>query len=223
MKKKARTKGMALVLALMMLITSLVWIPSDEVKAASSNVYINPYSATVVTYKTGDGVSKNWSVISIMGCSKKSEIKNLKCSNKNMSVEKQNGYLVVYFGDKAQKATITCTVKGVKLKTTLTVKKYSNPASSIKFGKKNLTSQFKNNTVYHKRGTNFNNQNLQVNLKNGWKITSIYISNGNKRQNIQVNAAKFSKKITLKGKNSYCYIYCKNDKTKVSEVLSITY
>ena len=53
MKKKARTKGMALVLALMMLITSLVWTPSDEVKAASSNVYINPYSATVVTYKTG--------------------------------------------------------------------------------------------------------------------------------------------------------------------------
>ena len=62
MKKKARTKGMALVLALMMLITSPVWIPSDEVKAASSNVYINAYSATVVTYKTGDGVSKNWSV-----------------------------------------------------------------------------------------------------------------------------------------------------------------
>lgn len=140
-----------------------------------------------------------------------------------MSVEKQNGYLVVYFGDKAQKATITCTVKGVKLKTTLTVKKYSNPAGSIKFGKKNLTSKFKNNTVYHKRGTNFNNQNLQVKLKKGWKITSIYISNGNKRQNIRVNAAKFSKKITLKGKNSYCYIYCKNDKTKVSEVLSITY
>ena len=82
MKKQTRTKGMALVLALMMVITSLVWFPTDEVKAASSNVYINPYSATVVTYKTGDGVRKNWSVISIMGCSKKSEIKNLKCSTK---------------------------------------------------------------------------------------------------------------------------------------------
>ena len=30
MKKKAKTKGMALVLALMMLITSLVWFPTDE-------------------------------------------------------------------------------------------------------------------------------------------------------------------------------------------------
>lgn len=49
-----------------------------------------------------------------------------------MKVSAKDGYIRVDYGKKAGKATITCTVKGVKLKTTFTVKKYTNPVSSIK-------------------------------------------------------------------------------------------
>ncbi len=63
-----------------------------------------------------------------------------------MKVSAKDGYIRVDYGKKAGKATITCTVKGVKLKTTFTVKKYTNPVSSIKIGSKNYTSSFAKNT-----------------------------------------------------------------------------
>lgn len=51
-----------------------------------------------------------------MGCSKAKEIKNLKSSNKYIKVAPRDGYIRVEFGKKAAKSTITCTVKGVKVK-----------------------------------------------------------------------------------------------------------
>lgn len=222
--KKFAQKVIAFMLVAAMIITAGVFAPTDEVQAANSKVYINPFSATVVTYKPGDGVSENWSVISIMGCSKKSEIKNLKSSNKNMRVEKRDGYVVVYFGDKVQKTTITCTVKGVKLKTTLTVRKYVNPAKSIKIGKTNLTSKFKTTDICRKNGKTYKNQTLSVQLKSGWKINYVSVrNNGKTKQYNKVNSAKFSKKITLKGNDSYVLIQCVNAKTKVTENLHFTY
>jgi len=222
--KKFAQKVIAFMLVAAMVITAGVFAPANEVKAANSSVYINPFSDTVVTYKPGDTTTKNWSVISIVGCSKKSEIKNLKSSNKNMKAEKRDGYVVVYFGDKAQKTTITCTVKGVKLKTTLTVKKYSNPAKSFKIGKTNLTSKFKTTNIVKKGGKTYKNQNLSVQLKSGWKINYVSVYNGGKtKQYSNVNSAKFSQKITLKGTDSYVLVQCVNEKTKITENLHFTY
>ena len=72
--KKITQKVITFLLVAAMVVTAGVFAPTKEVQAAS-NVYINPFSATVVTYKTGDTTTKNWSVISIVGCKKKSEIK----------------------------------------------------------------------------------------------------------------------------------------------------
>lgn len=222
--KKFAKKVIAFMLVAAMVITAGVFAPTDEAQAASKSVYINPFSDTVVTYKPGDGISSNWSVISIVGCNKKSEIKNLKSSNKNMKAEKRDGYVVVYYGDKAQKTTITCTVKGVKLKTTLTVKKYANPAKSFKIGKTNLTSQFKTTNIAQKAGKDYKNQTLSVQLKSGWKIGYVTVrNNGKTKQYNNVNSSKFSKKITLKGTDSYVIVQCINAKTKVTEYLHFSY
>lgn len=222
--KKFAKKVIAFMLVAAMVITAGVFAPTDEAQAASKSVYINPFSDTVVTYKPGDGISSNWSVISIVGCSKKSEIKNLRSSNKNMKAEKRDGYVVVYYGDKAQKTTITCTVKGVKLKTTLTVKKYENPAKNFKIGKTNLTSQFKTTNIAKKAGKDYKNQTLSVQLKSGWKIGYVTVrNNGQSKQYNNVNSSKFSKKITLKGTDSYVIVQCINAKTKVTEYLHFSY
>ena len=118
--KKLSKKVIAFALAVVMTLTAGAVAPQGnvEVQAASGRVYVNPYSATVVTYKPGSALSRFSSVISIMGCSKAKEIKNLKSSNKYIKVAPRDGYIRVEFGKKAAKSTITCTVKGVKLKTT---------------------------------------------------------------------------------------------------------
>ena len=130
--KKLSKKVIAFALAVVMTLTAGAVAPQGnvEVQAASGRVYVNPYSATVVTYKPGKDVNTFTSTISIMGCNKAKEIKKLKSSNKNIRVAARDGYIRVEYGKKEAKSTITCTVKGVKLKTTFTVKKYTNPCKT---------------------------------------------------------------------------------------------
>lgn len=221
--KKMCKRIIAFTLAMVMVLAAGLLAPQSaaEVQAASK-VYINPYSSKVVTYKPGDGVSKYTSVISIMGCSKKSEIKNLKSSNKAVvKVTAQDGYIRAQYGNKAGKATITCTVKGVKLKTTLTVKKYSNPCSTFKIGSTNFTSKFNKDDSYVQKKA-FKNQTLNIKLKSGWKITTLSVYNGKTTKRYTVNSSKFSKKITLNGSYGVIYVNLTNTKTGISECLSFT-
>ena len=162
--KKLSKKVIAFALAVVMTLTAGAVAPQGnvEVQAASGRVYVNPYSATVVTYKPGKDVNTFTSTISIMGCNKAKEIKKLKSSNKNIRVAARDGYIRVEFGKKAAKSTITCTVKGVKLKTTFTVKKYTNPCKTFKIGKTNLLSKF-NKMMYLERTRHLKNKNWTSN------------------------------------------------------------
>ena len=192
--KKLSKQLIAFALVLVMTVTAGAVIPQGmvEVQAASGRVYVNPYSATVVTYKPGSALSRFSSVISIMGCSKAKEIKNLKSSNKYIKVAPRDGYIRVKFGKKAAKSTIPCTVKGVKLKTTFTTNKA------------------------------FKKQKLDIKLKSGWKISSVHVTSGTgSYNNYRVNKSSFSKKITVSNNYGYIYVYCYNEKTKVSECLQI--
>ena len=89
--KKLSKKVIAFALAVVMTLTAGAVAPQGnvEVQAASGRVYVNPYSATVVTYKPGSALSRFSSVISIMGCSKAKEIKNLKSSNKYIRLHRE--------------------------------------------------------------------------------------------------------------------------------------
>ena len=202
--KKLSKKVIAFALAVVMTLTAGAVAPQGnvEVQAASGRVYVNPYSATVVTYKPGSALSRFSSVISIMGCSKAKEIKNLKSSNKYIKVAPRDGYIRVEFGKKAAKSTITCTVKGVKLKT-------------------NLLSKFNKNDVLRTNKA-FKKQKLDIKLKSGWKISSVHVTSGTgSYNNYRVNKSSFSKKITVSNNYGYIYVYCYNEKTKVSECLQI--
>ena len=218
--KKLSKKVIAFALAVVMTLTAGAVAPQGnvEVQAASGRVYVNPYSATVVTYKPGKDVNTFTSTISIMGCDKAKEIKKLKSSNKNIRVAARDGYIRVEFGKKAAKSTITCTVKGVKLKTTFTVKKYTK---TFKIGKTNLLSKFNKNDVLRTNKA-FKKQKLDIKLKSGWKISSVHVTSGTgSYNNYRVNKSSFSKKITVSNNYGYIYVYCYNEKTKVSECLQI--
>lgn len=210
-------KVFSTMLALVIVITTImVSTPFTVVtEAANKEIYVNPYSKRVVTYKPEGDTRDNYTVISIMGCNKKSEIKNLKSSDKSVTLEKQDGYIVAYYKNKAVKATITCTVKNVKLKTTLTVKKYSNPLKTLKIGSKNYTSKF-NKTDEFELKSAVKNQKLSVQLNKGWKITLVSIYN-NKSKYYNVDGNKFSKKVSLGKGYSSVYITCENEKTGVEE------
>ena len=177
--KKLSKKVIAFALAVVMTLTAGAVAPQGnvEVQAASGRVYVNPYSATVVTYKPGKDVNTFTSTISIMGCDKAKEIKKLKSSNKNIRVAARDGYIRVEYGKKEAKSTITCTVKGVKLKTTFTVKKYTNPCKTFKIGKTNLLSKFNKNDVLRTNKA-FKKQKLDIKLKSGWKISSVHVTSG---------------------------------------------
>lgn len=219
--KKMCKRAIAFTLAAIMVLTTVLLLPQSaaEAQAASKKkAYINPYSAKVVTYKPGDGVSTYSTVISIVGCSKASEIKNLKSSSKAIKVTAKNGYIRAEYGNKAAKATITCTVKGVKLKTTLTVKKYTNPCSTLKIGKTNFASKFKKTDLY-RQSKAFKNQTLNIKAKSGWKITGVSVQNNNDYKSYTVNSSKFSKKITLNKGYGTLRIYFKNTKSGLEECL----
>lgn len=127
MKKKLTAILMSLTLTATMIST----VAPTTVDAASSSVRINKGSANkVVTYRTDDKKTRYSTTIKINGCTKKSQIKKLKSSNKNIKVTACDGYIKAVYKDKTAKATITCTVKNKKLKTTLTVKKYNKPKTS---------------------------------------------------------------------------------------------
>lgn len=210
-------KVLSIVLMTAVIVTSLVFAPQSaaEVQAATKPYFIakNP----VLTYKTGDAYSRYYTMLSIAGCTKKSEIKNLKSSNKKVQVEAKDGYVVAYFGDKALTSTISCKVNGTKISTKLTIKKYSNPFSTFKIGSANFTSKFNKDDEYRQK-KDFKKQTLNIKVKKDWIITSVSVYSDGSSNTYRVNKSSFSKKITLSGKYSATiYVYVKNAKTGVSE------
>lgn len=217
--KRTWKKVVAFALVFVMAMSAGLLMPqgTDKVQAAEQ-VYINPFSDKVVTYKPGDNIKEYYTVISIVGCSKKSEIKNLKSSNKNIKVEPQNGYIECKYGDKAGKTKVTCTVKGVKLSTTLTVKKYTSPLKSFKVGNKDYTAKYKNSDKYYQT-KDVKNQKVSIAVKSGWQITGLHIYDGKDTTYSYPRSSRVSRKVTLKGSYAYVSATIKNQKTGVREYI----
>lgn len=221
-----RTAAFLLALTLLLTADTLFLSKPAEVSAASSDPYINPFSDNMVlTYKPGDKTKYPQgyrTVISIGNCSKASQIKNLKSSNKNIKVEAKDGYIRAYYGYKEAKTTITCTVNKVKLKTTLTIKKYSNPLKTFKIGKTNYTSKYKNTDDY-KDNKSYKKQKMVLETNKNWVIRSVSVYSGSNTLSYRPSSTKLSKTVTLNPKNyDNVYIYLYNSKTKVSECLTYT-
>lgn len=203
--------------------TLLSPIGAERAMAADGEVYINPSSPRVATFKPGDGVEEYRAVITIMGCTAKSQIADLKSSNKDMPVEARSGYLVVRYGDRKGKATITCTVKGVPLSTTFTVKKYENPLNGFSIGKKRCEALYdKTDSATIKK--TFRGKALSLKAKKGWVIRSVVVYNGLTAQTQtwrNLNAATFSKKVTLTSAYGSVSVTCYQEKTGIQETLQL--
>ena len=227
--KKVTKRVLAAFLTLAMVFTLLA-VPATSMKnvSAAEEVGINPYSELT---KSMTPEEQKWAasgttltgVISITGTTKASQIKKLKSSNKNMKVSAQaaaSGYIRVEY-KKPGKTTITCTVKGKKLKTTFTVKKYSNPVKTLKIGSKSYTSKF-NKVRIASSAKKISKKTLNIKAKKGWKIAWVSVYNGSSKF-YTVNKTSFSKKITLNKKGGYVMVKLTQKSTGLNESLQLYY
>lgn len=227
--KKATKRLLAAFLALAMVFTLLA-VPATSMRnvSASEKVGINPYSDRTVSMTpeeqkwAASGITLS-GVISITGTTKASQIKKLKSSNKNMKVSAHaaaSGYIAVEY-KKPGKTTISCTAKGKKLKTTFTVKKYSNPVKTLKIGSKSYTSKF-NKVRIASSAKKISKQTLNIKAKKGWTIDWVSVYNGSSKY-YTVNKKSFSKKVTLNKKGGYVMVKLTQKSTGLSENLQIYY
>lgn len=216
--KKPFKKIIAVVLAMAVVLGSVLAAPqgTTEVQAATTPRFTS--TRYVTTYMTGDQYSKYYVTLSIVGCDKASQIKDLKSSSKYITLEKKDGYVKAYFGDRAVKATISCKVNGKKISTVLDVRKYANPVKTFKIGKTNYASKFKNVDTYRQKKA-FKKQKLSITMNKNWKINSVSVYNGSSSSSWTVNSNKFSKTISLTNSYAYVRVYCTNSSTGVSEWL----
>lgn len=222
MKKMAK-RIMALVAVVAIVFTMGISLPQTAAEVQAATVpRVNPYSVNKVdTYKPGS-TRKQWTTtISIVGCEKASQIKNLKSSNPSVvKVKAYNGYIQVTYGKKAGKVKVSCTVKGQKLSTYFTVKKYVNPLSTFKMGKSNLTSKFSKDDAYRQKKA-YKNQTLSLKAKSGWTIRTVIVYNASKSKVYKVNKSSFSKKVSLDSSYGYAVATCYNSKTKITEYITL--
>lgn len=207
------------------LIAAMIFIMGAAFPSQAASVRISPNTVNQIrTYKpiskSGD---PNVGAIIIEGCTKKSQIKKLKSSNPSIvKVTARDGYIDLKFGKKTGKVKITCTVKGKKLSTYYTVKKYTNPLSTFKIGNKSFVSKFNKTDVYTQK-SGHKNKILKLKAKKGWKIQSVMVLNTAPGVKFyKVNKSSFSKKITLNAgvhSSGEIQVAMYNSKTKVSELV----
>lgn len=203
LRKIVRKSGVAA--AALLLAFALTFIPVIGTQAEAASVCIEKSSRDMIcTYVPGRSSQTNWAQIYISGCTSESQIKKLKSSNKSVKVEAGPCYIRVNYANKAVKAVISCTVKGKKLKTTFTVKKYTNPMSTFKIGGKNYTSKFKSkNTYYYNSKIKFSKKKLIIKAKPGWIIQGVFVINGSSYKEYKnINKTTWTKTISLTGKGS---------------------
>lgn len=184
------------------------------------DIYFSKSNNTTVFYNPYNNYTINTTFLNIEGSNDKSDITKLKSSKKDIKLEACDGYIIVRYGNKSQKTTITCEVKGVKLKTTLKIIKYRNPFKSIKLGGRDYTKGFnKNLYIYTKK--KYKNNTLAIKCKSGWKIRSIkYTKQGSKHlvnKYYKMCSSTVSKKAALYVKGSEISICAENKSLGIRE------
>ena len=199
--KKTVTKRIALLLAAICFLAAL-WMTPGTVQAASSKtVYWNPKSLFAGTWKPDDSVNEYYGVISIMGCTSKDQIKDLKSSDKSIaSVTAHDGFIMVKYGNKSGTVTISCRVRKVDLTHKFRVRKYTNPFSRFKLAGKGMKKRFNTNVQYTVKEKYYQNI-LNLKVKDGWKIQTVVVENGKaKKKEYKVNASTFRERVNMTSK-----------------------
>ncbi len=163
--------------------------------------------------------------IPIYGLTKKSQVKSLKSSNKNVAsvtVNKYPGDKDVLFTVEPKKpgnATISIKVEyGKKTKTLkykVTVKKYVNVSTSFKIGSKDVASKFQKEMFASTRNPK-KKEKISIKPRKGWELRAIRLSTKSGKQTTIAN----NKKVNLK-KYSQIYVDFDNVKEGFSSTLVV--
>ena len=228
--KKSLKKISSLVLTFAVLLTGILFVPQAGSAAEAAAVYYLPSSyKNMVFYAAPDDLPATFVTLRVCrkGSSKKprpSSIQALTSSDSSIARPyiNKDGDIRVYFFKKAGTADITFQIGSQKLKSTITVKNYSNPLRSFKVGKKNFTSRFQSATecnYFH--SSTLKNQLVSAKAAKGWKITSMKLQYGSGSYEISsCSKSSFAKKVTFDGDLDYVTFTMRNTKTKAYVTLT---
>ena len=220
--KKIMKKSLSLVMALAVMITGVLVIPTAGNKAAAASPSF--YGNQTVYYETNSPYT-TWKVnVPIFNCTKATQIKNLKSSNTSIAkVKAKPGSVDVYYYKKAGTVTISCKVGSKKISTKVTVKKYSSPIKQMKIGSTDVTSKFKGcfeDYWYHTKS--FKNQKVTLKAKSGWQIYSVFVSTDSKNfSKYRINKSSYTiPKLTYNGRFDSVWVTYQK-KSNPSEIVEV--
>lgn len=228
--KKLLKKFSSLALTFAVLVTGILFVPQAGSDAEAAASYYLPSSyKNMVFYSAPDDLPATFVTLRVCrkGSTKKpkpSSIQSLASSDSSIARPyiNKDGDIRVYFFKKAGTADITFQIGSQKLKSTITVKNYSNPLRSFKVGKKNFTSRFRSATEYNYfHSSVLKNQTVSAKAAKGWKITSMKMQYGSGSYEINsCSKSSFSKKVTFDGDLDYITFTMRNTKTKAYVTLT---
>ncbi len=217
--------------------TTVLVTPPVEAEAAGKMAY-DKKCTVYLSDKSGKSSGYGYDSIDINNPSEKIKKSKTKSSDTSIvkidSVENDGDCSTIYFhAKKAGKATITFYVGSKKCTTKITVKKYTNPAKTIKISGVN-----KGNNIACKFKTKYGIKNislpkttkkakLKVKAASGWKLTNVYVwDTTNAKLVLSKNYSKGTSKQkcyslgTLKKSHPYnVFLYFKNKKTGAYQYL----
>ena len=222
--KKVWKKTISLTLAFVILFTGMLFAPQTASTAEAASAYYLPSAyQNMVFYCVPDDLPATYVTLKVYkkGTYKKpkaSYIHSLSSSDPSIArpyIDK-SGDIRVYFFKKPGTAAISFQIGKQTLTSTITVKKYSNPFSRFKVGKKDFTTRFRSSTECNYFHTaDLKNQAVSLKAAKGWKISSLRIQYGT--ASYVINSCRklsFSKKFTFDGAADYISVTMYHGKTK---------
>ena len=225
--KKVTKKLVSAVLTLVMALSIIVAVPAKETKAAYDYNY--QFRASTYTFYYAGTSDLNFASVSIMyGSSlKKSDVKNLKSSNSNVKLYLRAGGKITFkVPSKALTTTITCTVNGRALSTTVKIRPAGNPFKTFNIGSKKLAAGFKNKDYQYTMLPIVKSKGkTTIATNSGWKIVSYYYYNSGSTSISKTNltASKVSKSFAFTGSISYLEVRVHHEKSDLYRTVQFKY
>ena len=171
----------------MLILVAVVVMRSDKADAATKTSEKVKFDQTEykMTCKKKDHKNYNRITMVILGTTRDSEdesrvlISNVKCTNKNFKVKKNEyqSIIDVYCKDKfaGQSGEVSCKVNGVELKATVSFLKYQNPFREFSIGGVDMKQKFNNKCGYamfypYTEHDFTGEQEVRIRMKSGWRI-----------------------------------------------------
>ena len=224
-----KRKLISAVLTLVMVLSVIAFVPAKEAKAAT---YRFLYSTYNIYYDSLDVASpvRGYSHVDISGAYSldASAIKNLKCSNSSVYVYARKGGRITFSAPTKQMTfTISCTVGGQKIKTTVKMVPVIKAFKTFNIGSRKLAAAFKSTeSLYTINPITKANGNTVITVNNGWKITGYYYYNSGSESKSESGKSLTTLKLgklAFDGSVSHLDITVKHAKSNITRTFEFRY